>query len=89
MADVEDFARTAGLTDILPVLRKGALAAQSPAGVLSSSEFDDREKAMFRQEIEKPWTQPRILYVAIVLSSIAAAIQGSICLGSCSQHMAD
>lgn len=76
MADVESFAREAGLTDIVPLLRKGALAAQSPHTVLSSPEFDESEKTVFRQEIEKPWSQPRILYVAIILSSIAAAIQG-------------
>lgn len=76
MTDVESFAHDAGLRDILPLLRKGAIAAQNPATAYTMSDFDDSDKATLLQEIEKPWTQPRILYVAIILSSIAAAIQG-------------
>ena len=76
MQDVENFAHKYELQEILPELRKGALAAQSPALFESMPELDDSDKALLRFEIEHRWKQPKILYAAIVLSSIAAAIQG-------------
>ena len=76
MQDVELFATTHGLEEILPLLRKGALAAQNPHLFESMPEFDETEKGMLRQEITNRWRQPKILYFTIILNSIAAAIQG-------------
>ena len=74
--EVDTFAATYQLQDILPELWKGSLAAQSPALFETIPELDDSDKALLRHEIEHRWKQPKALYFAIVLSSIAAAIQG-------------
>ena len=76
MADVEQFASSGGLQDILPLLKKGALIAQSPHLFDSLPELDEGERTIFRDEILYRWRQPKILYFTIVLNSIAAAIQG-------------
>lgn len=76
MQDVESFANENGLIDIIPLLRKGALAAQSPAAIEDISELSDREKEVLRNEVLHRWRQPKILYFTIILNSIAAAIQG-------------
>ena len=76
MEDVETYAKDNNLEDILPLLKKGALVAQSPSGVETINELDDQERESFRDEILHRWRQPKILYFTIVLNSIAAAIQG-------------
>ena len=76
MQEVEDFASKYQLQEILPELRKGALAAQSPALFETLPDLDESDRAELRNEIEHRWKHPKILYFAIFLSSIAAAIQG-------------
>jgi len=76
MADVDDFATKYGMTDTLPLLRKGALVAQSPARYETMPELDDGERDALRTEVTNKWRHPRMLYFTIILNSIAAAIQG-------------
>ncbi|KAF9698407.1 hypothetical protein EKO04_003880 [Ascochyta lentis] len=76
MEDVEKFVTTNGLDGILPLLQKGALAAQSPAAIESLAELDDNDREIFRRELTHRWKQPKMLYYSIILNSIAAAIQG-------------
>jgi hypothetical protein len=76
LADVETFANENNLGEILPLLRKGALVAQTPGGYDDMPELDDEEKAALRLEQEKRWSHTRTLYLTIILNSIAAAIQG-------------
>lgn len=76
MQDVESFAAENQLQDILPLLRKGALAAQSPESIEDIAELDAGEKDALRNEVLHRWRQPKILYFTIILNSIAAAIQG-------------
>lgn len=76
MQDVESFAAEHSLQDILPLLRKGAIAAQNPLIADSMPDFDEHEKAALRDEVTHRWRQPKILYFTIILNSIAAAIQG-------------
>lgn len=76
MQDVENFAAEQGLQEILPLLRKGALAAQSPEAIEDIAELDSSEKDALRNEVLHRWRQPKILYFTIILNSIAAAIQG-------------
>ena len=76
LLDVERFAAEYSLQDILPLLRKGALAAQSPYAIDSISELDDQDRQALHDEIVHRWRQPKILYFTIILNSIAAAIQG-------------
>ncbi|TFA99898.1 Polyol transporter 5 [Trichoderma ghanense] len=76
-ANVREFHRSKGLpNDILPVLEKGALVAQNPAGFESLNELDEEEKQALREEVTHRWKHPWALYYTIGLSSIAAAIQG-------------
>ncbi|KAF2663404.1 MFS transporter [Microthyrium microscopicum] len=75
-ADVERFASEGGLTDQLPLLRKGALVAQSPFAYDTIGELDAGEVESLRQEQAHRWRHPRTLYFTIILNSIAAAIQG-------------
>lgn len=76
MQDVEDFANKNGVQEILPLLKKGALAAQSPEATDSIPDLDESDKQNLRDEILHRWHQPKILYFTIGLNSIAAAIQG-------------
>jgi len=76
MQDVENFATQNNLQDILPLLRKGALVAQSPHAIDHISELDEHERDALRNEVTHKWRQPKILYFTIILNSIAAAIQG-------------
>lgn len=76
MQDVENYAKENNLMDILPLLKKGALAAQSPHLIDTLPELDESEREAFRREVTHRWSHPKVLYFTIVLCSIAAAIQG-------------
>jgi hypothetical protein len=76
LADVEEFATSNGLTDLLAIFRKGALIAQNPGGFETIEELDSIERETLRTEATKRWAQTRTLYLTIILNSIAAAIQG-------------
>lgn len=75
-ADVDSFAAEAGLTEITPLLRKGALVAQNPRGFEDMTDLDETEKDVFRVERDHRWKHSKTLYFTIILNSIAAAIQG-------------
>ncbi|KAJ5461311.1 uncharacterized protein N7458_002863 [Penicillium daleae] len=76
MANVESYASEHDLTDILPLLKKGALAGQKPAEAGSIPELDEQDRHVLREEITRRWHHPWALYYTIILNSIAAAIQG-------------
>ena len=77
LADVERFQRDRGLPDeALPALRKGALVAQHPSRFEELAELDEGEREALREETTRRWKQPRPLYFTIILSSVAAAVQG-------------
>ena len=76
LEDVENFASTYDLTDIRPLLIKGALVAQSPALLDSIEELDDADRTAIRDEVNHRWKLPKALYLTIILNSVAAAIQG-------------
>ncbi|KAF2871278.1 hypothetical protein BDV95DRAFT_595142 [Massariosphaeria phaeospora] len=75
-SDVDTFARENGLLDALPMLRKGALVAQSPALFKEIEELDEHERTALREETTHRFKLPRTLYACLFLNSIAAAIQG-------------
>lgn len=75
MSDVEQFAREREMTDISGLLKKGALVAQDPASFETIKELDEEEKTALRREITHKWSQPRVLYLTIILCSIGAAVQ--------------
>lgn len=76
LEDVDNFAHDRDMTDILPLLKKGALVAQSPRDFESLTELDEDEKQVLRDEVLHRWRHPWALYHTIVVNSIAAAIQG-------------
>ena len=77
LSRVTAFQREKGLPeDILPLLEKGALVAQNPAGFEELAELDEQDKAALRNEVTHRWRHPKALYFTIFLNSIAAAIQG-------------
>lgn len=76
MRDVDAFAAENNLTDIVPLLRKGALVAQNPHGFETIHELDEQDREALRGEFLHRWKQPKMLYLTIILNSIAAAIQG-------------
>ncbi|PGH17598.1 hypothetical protein AJ80_04777 [Polytolypa hystricis UAMH7299] len=76
MRDVETFATEYNMSEILPLLKKGALVAQSPTEFEDLAELDEDEKEALRREVTHRWRHPWQLYYTIILNSIAAAIQG-------------
>lgn len=76
MSNVQEYAELHGLQDILPTLRKGALAGQDPITARTSPLLNGQEHEILHVEANYRWRQPWALYYTIVLNSIAAAIQG-------------
>ncbi|KAH0555971.1 hypothetical protein GP486_006084, partial [Trichoglossum hirsutum] len=62
-------------TDVV-AFRKGAVLAQDPLKYEDIPLLDAEDKAVLRKEFEYRWTQPKLLYLVIVLCSTAAAVQG-------------
>ena len=76
MANVAAYATEFDLENILPLLQKGALVAQSPAGIDDLSELSDDDRRILYEEQTRRWKHPFALYYTIILNSISAAIQG-------------
>ncbi|KAJ9627039.1 hypothetical protein H2203_003499 [Taxawa tesnikishii (nom. ined.)] len=76
MAQVDNFANKYGVTDVLPLLRKGALCAQNPFDYEKHVDLTEDEKEALIIERTRRWKHPKMLYFTIILNSIAAAIQG-------------
>lgn len=73
---MDNYAKEYGLTDIAPLLKKGALAAQNPYDFENIPELDEEDRQHLRIEATRRWKHPFTLYYTIILNSIAAAIQG-------------
>lgn len=76
LSDVNVFANENNLTEIIPLLNKGALVARDPAAFEEVPDLTDIEKDAIRNEVLHKWRQPWALYFTIVLCSIGAAVQG-------------
>ncbi|KAI1767905.1 hypothetical protein GGR53DRAFT_518149 [Hypoxylon sp. FL1150] len=79
MRDVEAFAEEKGLVEHLPLLRKGALVAQSPhefEDIDGEEALDEAEKIALRDEALHRWRMPIRLFLTIATCSIGAAVQG-------------
>lgn len=76
LREVEEYAQSYDLNDILPELKKGALAAQRPGDFDNIEELTAEERQCLREEVTHRWKHPWALYYTVVLNSIAAAIQG-------------
>ena len=75
MADVEEFAREKDLTDITPILQRGALAAQNPTAFEHIKGLLPEEREALALEVTHKWKQPTALYFTIILCSVGAAVQ--------------
>jgi hypothetical protein len=75
LRDVEEFARERNMTDILPILKRGALVAQDPPSFEKVEGLEDEEREALRNEVLHKWRQPFALYFTIILCSIGAAVQ--------------
>jgi hypothetical protein len=73
---VEEYAQSYDLNDILPELKKGALAALRPGEFDNIEELTPEERQFLREEVSHRWKHPWALYYTVMLNSIAAAIQG-------------
>jgi len=79
MHDVDVFAQERGLTDHVPMLRKGALVAQDPSNyenITGPEQLSDEEKTVLAEEVTHKWRLPLKLYLTIAICSLGAAVQG-------------
>lgn len=79
MIDVEAFAEYRGLQDHIPMLRKGALVAQNPAGaheIDGDERLSPEELNVLEREVTHKWHMPFRLFLTIAICSLGAAVQG-------------
>lgn len=76
LADVDQFATEHHLDDIRDLLKKGAMVAATPSAFESVEGLDPSEIVALKRETTHKWSQPRALYVTVILCSIGAAVQG-------------
>ncbi|CAK5263294.1 unnamed protein product [Mycena citricolor] len=76
LADVDRFAEEHGLQDITADLRKGALVAQDPNAIDSIDLLDENDLHHLRREKTHRYHQTPTLYFMVIMSSLAAAVQG-------------
>lgn len=76
LAQVDAFAKEYEMEDIVKDLQKGALLAQNPGQFESIKELDEKDVEVIRRERTHKWSQPKDLYMTVILCSIAAAVQG-------------
>ncbi|KAF7362784.1 MFS domain-containing protein [Mycena venus] len=76
MRDVDQFAEEKGLKHLSAELRKGALVAQDPQAFESIDILDEDDKYHLGRETTHKFSQTGSLYYMVVMSSLAAAVQG-------------
>ncbi|KAI6125348.1 hypothetical protein EDD16DRAFT_454480 [Pisolithus croceorrhizus] len=76
MNDVEVFAQERGLSHLLLELKKGALVAQDTDAYNKHDIFTDEDRKFLEDEVNHRWRQTRTLYYLVIMSSLAAAVQG-------------
>jgi len=74
----EEYARSnaVGKEEDIRAFRLGAILAQNPNRHSEVDGLTPEESAILSKEIEKKWSQPRLLYLVIILCSTCAAVQG-------------
>lgn len=65
-----------GEEEDIRAFRLGAMLAQDPNKPSNLENLDPAEKEVLDREITKRWSQPKLLYLIIVLCSTCAAVQG-------------
>jgi hypothetical protein len=74
----EEYVRANNIGDKedIRAFRLGAILAQDPNRHAEVDGLTPEESAVLSKEIEKKWSQPRLLYLVIILCSTCAAVQG-------------
>jgi hypothetical protein len=74
----EEYVRTnnVGNEEDIRAFRLGAILAQDPNRHAEVDGLTTEESEVLSKEIAKKWSQPRLLYLVIVLCSTCAAVQG-------------
>lgn len=70
------FAINAGMPEKADLFAKGALLARDPLLYETLPLLDDEDRATLKQEEERRWHQPRMLYLLVICCSLAAVVQG-------------
>jgi hypothetical protein len=73
--DAENFAKEHQLTEMTPLLMKGAFVAKDPPAFESVEGLTEDEKTAIRNEVLHKWRQPKALFFTIILCSVGAAVQ--------------
>ncbi|KAJ7769957.1 hypothetical protein B0H16DRAFT_1516921 [Mycena metata] len=76
LRDVDQFAEEKGLKHLSAELQKGALVAQDPAAFESIDLLTEDDKYHLRRETTHRYHQTGTLYYMVIMSSLAAAVQG-------------
>ena len=58
------------------IFKKAAVLAQDPKKLERVAGLNEAERDVLRKEFTNRWSQPRLLYLVIVLCSTCAAVQG-------------
>jgi len=74
----EEFAKkyAIGDEDDIRAFRIGAILAQDPNRHAEVNGINEEESATLSREISHRWSQPKLLYLVIILCSTCAAVQG-------------
>jgi hypothetical protein len=74
----EDYAKKFGIggEEDVRAFRIGAILAQDPNRHAQVDGISEEESATLSKEISHRWSQPRLLYLVIILCSTCAAVQG-------------
>jgi hypothetical protein len=73
--DVENFAEEHQLTEMTPLLMKGAFVAKDPPAFDSVEGLTEDERIAIRNEVFHRWHQPKALFFTVILCSIGGAVQ--------------
>ncbi|KAF2811506.1 putative MFS sugar transporter [Mytilinidion resinicola] len=76
LQNVEDFCREHDLMEQCDVMKRGALAAQSPWNIDEIPELTQEDREILEHEKTHKWDQPWMLYWLVSMASLAAAVQG-------------
>ena len=60
----------------IEIFKKAAVLAQDPKKLERVTGLNEAERDVLRKEFTNRWSQPRLLYLVIVLCSTCAAVQG-------------
>ncbi|KAK0494358.1 hypothetical protein EDD18DRAFT_1176559, partial [Armillaria luteobubalina] len=78
----EEFTKEKGFDEYAKVFKKGTLLTQSPGSFERLLLLDEADQEAIRREKTYKWSQPKDLYMTIIICSLAAAVQGWDQMGS-------